>query len=77
MKDQEIISSSMGKTENFSPKVSNMTGKSSLPIVVRHSIESPSLSNQTTNRNKRHLYPQGRSQTFTLSGQHDTLRKKT
>ena len=67
MKDPTLISSSMGKkTETFPPKVRNMTGISTLTTVIQHSIGSPSLSNQTTQRNKRHPNWQGWSQTFTL-----------
>ena len=42
------------KTESFSPKVRNKTGMSTLTTVIRHSIGSLSLCNQTTQRNKRH-----------------------
>ena len=53
-----------GKNEGFSPKVRSMAGMSTLTTVVQHSTRSPSLSNQITKRNKRHLNPQRRSQTL-------------
>ena len=53
------------KTEGFSPKVRSTARMSTLTTVVQHSTRIPSLSNQITKRNKRHLNPQRRSQTFT------------
>ena len=50
MKVPQLIISSMGKTESFPPKVRNTTGMSILNTVIHHSVESPSLSNQTTKR---------------------------
>ena len=44
-----------------------------LIIVTQHSVASPSLSNQTTQRNKRHPNQQGGRQTFTLCRQHNIL----
>ena len=41
-------------------------------IAIQHSTRSPSLSNQTTKRNKSHLNQQ-RSQTLTLCRQYNTL----
>ena len=52
-----------GKTESFPPKVRNKTGMSTLTTVIQHSIGSLSLSNQTTQRNKRHPNQPGGSQT--------------
>ena len=43
-----------GKMKSFSPKVRDTTGMSTLTVVVQHSTRSPSLSSQTTKRNKRH-----------------------
>jgi len=42
------------------------TGMSTLTTVVQHSTRSPSLNNQTTQRNKRHSNWQRRSQTLIL-----------
>ena len=54
------------KTESFSSKVRNMTGMLTLTTVVQHSAGSPSPSNRTTERNKRHLSGKERSQTLTI-----------
>ena len=42
------------------------TCMSPITIALQHSIRGPSLSNQTTKRNKRHLNQQRRSQTLIL-----------
>jgi len=42
------------KSESFSPKVRNATRMSTLTTFIQHSTGSPSHSNQTTKRNKRH-----------------------
>ena len=39
-------------TASLSPKTRNMTGITTLTTAIQHSIRSPSLSNQTTKRNK-------------------------
>ena len=43
-----------GKTESFSSKIRNWTRMSILTTFIHHSTGSPSHSNQTTKRNKRH-----------------------
>ena len=73
MNDPTLISSPMGKTESFLPKVKNKTGMSTLATVIQHNIGSLSLGNQTTQRNKRHPNQPGGGQTFTLHRWHDTL----
>ena len=55
-----------GKTESFFPNVRNMTGISTLTTVIQHSTGSPSLSNETTKRNKRYSNWQRRSKTLPL-----------
>ena len=50
-----------------------MTRMFILITVIQHSVGSPSLSDQTTQRNKRHPKWQGERQNFTLHRQHDTL----
>ena len=44
-----------GEKQSFSPKVRNMAGMSTIITAVQHSSRSPSLSNQATERKKRHL----------------------
>ena len=61
MKTPQLISASMGKTESFSPKVGKTIGMPTHTTVVQHSTGSPSLSNETTKRNKSHSNRQGRS----------------
>ena len=73
MKDSQLMSSSVGKTDSFPPKVRNETGMHILTTVIQHIVGDPLLSNQTTKRNKRHPHRQGGSQTFTLHRKHDTL----
>ena len=66
-----IIILNGGKLKAF-PLISGM---SNLTTVALHSTESPSLSNETKNnnkRNKRHPNQQRRSETLTLCRQHDT-----
>ena len=55
-----------GKTENLFPKVRNTAGMFTLTTVTQHSVGSLSLSNHTTQRNKRHLNQPGEGQTFNL-----------
>ena len=55
-----------GEKQSFPPKVRNKTGMSTLATVIQHSIGSLNLSNQTTQRNKRHPNWPGGGQTFTL-----------
>ena len=55
-----------GKLRAFPLKVRNKTRMSTLATVIQHSIGSLSLSNQTTQRNKRHPNQPGGGQTFTL-----------
>jgi len=55
-----------GEKQSFSAKVRNTTGLPTLTTVVQHSTRIPSLSNQTTKRNKRHSNWQRQSQTLTL-----------
>ena len=50
-----------------------MTRMYILTIVIHHSAGSPSLSNQTTQRNKRHPNRPGGGQTLTFHRQHDIL----
>ena len=57
--------SQWGKTESFSPKVRDIAGMSTIITAVQHGARSPSISSQTTQRNKRHPNWQ-RSQTLTL-----------
>ena len=54
------------KLRAFPPKVRNKTEVSTLATVIQHSIRSLSLSNQKTQRNKRHPNQPGGGQTFTL-----------
>ena len=44
--------SQWGSTGSLSPKIRNTTGMSTLTTAIQHSTRSPSLSNQTTKRNK-------------------------
>ena len=44
--------SQWGSTGSLSPKIRNKTGMSTLTTAIEHSNGSPSLSNQTTKRNK-------------------------
>ena len=44
-----------GEKQSFCPKVRNMAGLSTITTAIQQSTRSPSLSNQTTKRNKRHL----------------------
>ena len=53
-----------------------MTRIPPLTTVVQHSVGSPNLSSQTRKRNKKYSNKQEINQTFTLHGQHDTLRGK-
>ena len=65
MKNPCKYHSQWGKTESFSPKVRNMAGLSTITTATHstiHSTRSSSLSNQTTERNRRHLNQQRRSQ---------------
>ena len=55
-----------GKMESFFPMVRNMTGMFILTTITQRHIRSPSLIDQTTKRNTRHLNWQRRSQTLTL-----------
>ena len=56
------------KNRELSPrKVRNTAGMFTLSTAVQHNTVSPSLSNQTTKRNKEHTNWQGRSRTFTLN----------
>ena len=68
-----ILNGEKQSFSTFSLKVRNMAGMSTITIAIHHSTRSPSLSNQTTKRNKRHLSQQGRSQTFTPCRLHDTM----
>ena len=65
-----------GEKLSFSPKVRNTTGMPTFTTAIQPSTRSPSLSNQTTKRNKRHPNWQRRSQTLTLHRWHDTLCRK-
>ena len=62
-----------GKAGSLSLKIRNTTRMPTLAIIVQHSTESPSLSNQTTKRNKRNSNWQRRSQTLALHRSRDTL----
>ena len=53
-----------------------MTRMFILITVIQHSVGSPSLSDQTTQRNKRHPNLQRGIQTFTLCRQYDTPYEK-
>ena len=66
MKSPWKISFSVGKNESFSLKVRNTTGMPTLTTIVQHSAGSPSLSNQTTKRNKRHSNWHKRNQALSL-----------
>ena len=68
--------SQWGKTETLSPKIRNTTRISILTTAIQHNTIIPSLSNQTTKRNKRHSNWQRRSQTLPLRRWHDTLHRK-
>ena len=73
MNDPTLMSSLMGETESIPPKVKNKTGMSALSTVIQHNIGSLSLSNQTTQRHKRHPNRPGGAQPFTLHRWHETL----
>ena len=51
--------SQWGKTENFSPKVRNMAGLSTITTAIQQGTRSPSFGNHTPERNKR--YPVSKS----------------
>ena len=53
------------KTKIFHPKIKNKTRMSTFTTYIQHSIGSPSHSNQTRKRNKRHPNWKGRNKTVT------------
>ena len=76
MKAHSKYHSQWGSTGSLYPKIRNKTGMSTLTTAIQHSTRSPSLSNQTTKRNKRHSNWQRRSQTLPLHRWHDTVHRK-
>ena len=63
------------KTESLLTHIWNKTGMPTLTTAIQHSIGSPSHSNQTNKRNKRHPNRKRRNKTVTLC-QHDTIHRK-
>ena len=55
-----------GKALSISPEMRFTARMPTISTAIQHSTRSPSLSNQTTKRNKRHPNWQRRSQTVTL-----------
>ena len=54
------------KTKGFPPKIRNKTRVSAFTTSIQHSIGSPSQSNQTRIRNKRHPNWKGGNETVTV-----------
>ena len=63
----------MGKNYKGPLKIGNKTGMLAFTSVIQHSTGSPSHSNQTRRRNKRHLNWKEKSKTVTMCSWHDTV----
>ena len=63
MRDLQPTSCSTDKTKSFHTKIRNMTKMSAFTTAIQHSIRTPSHSDQTTKRNKRHPNWKGANET--------------
>ena len=61
-----ILNTQWRKAESLPTKIWNKTGMPTLTTVIQHGIESPSHSNQTNKRNKRHPNRKRRDKTVTV-----------
>ena len=64
------------KTKSVPTKIRNKTKVSAFTTSIQHSIGSPSHSNQTRRRNKRHINWKGGSKTVTVCRWYDSLHRK-
>ena len=64
------------KTKSFPAKIRNKTRVSVFTTSIQHSIGSPSNSDQTRKRNKRHPNWKGGSETVTVCRWHDRVHRK-
>ena len=77
MRNLQPTSWQWAKTKIFPTKTSNKTRMPSLTTPIQHSIGSPSHSNQTRKRNKRHPNWKGGNETVTVCRWHGTVHGKS
>ena len=77
MRDLQPTSHSMDKNLDFSTKIRNKTRMPAFTTPTQHSIGSPSHSNQTRKRNKRHPNWKGGSKTVIVFRGHDSVHGKS
>ena len=73
MKNLQQHHSQWAKTKSIPPKIRNKTGMFAFTTLIQHSSGSPSHSDQTRRRNKRHPNWKGRSKTVIIRRQHDRV----
>ena len=73
MKTHSKYNTQWRKAESLPTTIWNKTRMSTLTTAIQHSIGSPSHSNQTNERNKRHPNRKRRGKTVTVCRLHDAI----